>query len=233
MSVAAPELQERKITLGDVPTTPPIDVTERASRAVQGIVNQQRIQRLEELAPDFVKPFQIFQTEKGRAPSIAELAAAAGSSEQDLFAKLGAACFAKGEPLPAEYRDLQRELSTAQGKPPTSAELAARAGVSEQEFLAKIGRSAATLLGTVYLRLRTVGAGCSGMQDKLDLDPEYDEKRDALFDFHGVPVLVDKRSLLYVVGATIDYHNELNRSGFSITNPNRKTTCGCGSSYSM
>jgi iron-sulfur cluster assembly protein len=233
MSVATPELQERKISLGDAPAAPPIDVTERASRAVQGIVNQQRVQRLEELASDLVKPFQAFQKDKGRAPSMAELATAAGISEQDLLEKLGAASFAKGEPLPAEYREFQRELSAAQGQPPTSAELAARAGVPEQELLAKLGRSAATLLGTVYLRLRTVGAGCSGMQDKLDLDPDYDEKRDTLFDFHGVAVLIDKRSLLYVAGATIDYHNELNRSGFSITNPNRKTTCGCGSSYSM
>jgi iron-sulfur cluster assembly protein len=85
----------------------------------------------------------------------------------------------------------------------------------------------------LYLRLRVVGGGCSGFQNKLDLDPEVKEKIDEVFDFHGVPVVVDKKSLLYLGDATVDYHDELNRSGFSITNPHAKSTCGCGSSYSM
>jgi len=85
----------------------------------------------------------------------------------------------------------------------------------------------------LYLRLRVVGAGCSGFQNKLDLDPVVNEKLDEVFELHGVPVVVDKRSLMYLEGAKIDFHDELNRSGFSITNPNAKGTCGCGSSYSM
>ena len=85
----------------------------------------------------------------------------------------------------------------------------------------------------LYLRLRVVGGGCSGFQNKLDLDPEVKEKVDEVFDFHGVPVVVDRKSLLYLGDATVDYHDELNRSGFSITNPQAKSTCGCGSSYSM
>src|SRR6516164_6665452 len=47
----------------------------------------------------------------------------------------------------------------------------------------------------VYLRLRVVGGGCSGFQNKLDLDPTFNEKLDEAFEFHGVPVVVDKRSL--------------------------------------
>ena len=85
----------------------------------------------------------------------------------------------------------------------------------------------------VYLRLRVVGGGCSGFQHKLDLDPQINEKLDEVFDFHGVPVVVDKRSLMYLAGATVDYHDDLNRRGFSITNPSAKSTCGCGSSFSM
>jgi iron-sulfur cluster assembly accessory protein len=50
---------------------------------------------------------------------------------------------------------------------------------------------------------------------------------------HGVPVVVDKKSLLYLDGAHVDYHDELHRSGFSISNPNAKSTGGCGSSFSM
>src|SRR5438046_10198630 len=81
----------------------------------------------------------------------------------------------------------------------------------------------------MYLRLRVVGGGCSGFQHKLDLDPEIKEKVDEVFEFHGVPVVVDKKSLLYLEGAHVDYHDELHRSGFSISNPHAKSTCGCGS----
>jgi iron-sulfur cluster assembly protein len=85
----------------------------------------------------------------------------------------------------------------------------------------------------VYLRMRVVGGGCSGFQHKLDLDPQMNPKLDEVFEFHGVPVVVDKRSLMYLNGATVDYHDDLNRNGFSITNPQAKGTCGCGSSFSM
>jgi iron-sulfur cluster assembly protein len=85
----------------------------------------------------------------------------------------------------------------------------------------------------VYLRLRVVGGGCSGFQNKLDLDPMVNEKLDETFEQHGVPMVVDKRSMMYLSEVTVDYHDELNKRGFSITNPNAKSTCGCGSSFSM
>lgn len=85
----------------------------------------------------------------------------------------------------------------------------------------------------IYLRMRVVGGGCSGFQHKLDLDPVFNEKLDEKFEFHGVPVVVDKRSLMYLGDATVDFHDDLNKRGFSITNPSAKSTCGCGSSFSM
>jgi iron-sulfur cluster insertion protein len=85
----------------------------------------------------------------------------------------------------------------------------------------------------VYLRVRVQGGGCSGFQNKLDLDQNYNDKTDNLFDLHGIQVVVDKRSMIYLEGATIDFHNDLNKRGFSVTNPQAKSTCGCGSSYSM
>jgi iron-sulfur cluster assembly protein len=85
----------------------------------------------------------------------------------------------------------------------------------------------------LYLRLRVVGGGCSGFQHKLDLDPTVNEKLDETFDVHGVPVVIDKRSLLYLGGVTVDFVDDLNKRGFSITNPTAKSTCGCGSSFSM
>jgi len=85
----------------------------------------------------------------------------------------------------------------------------------------------------IYLRLRVVGGGCSGFQHKLDLDPQVNEKLDEIFEFHGVPVVVDKRSLMYLDNAQVDFHDDLNKRGFSISNPSAKSTCGCGSSFSM
>jgi iron-sulfur cluster assembly protein len=85
----------------------------------------------------------------------------------------------------------------------------------------------------IYLRMRVVGGGCSGFQHKLDLDPMFNAKLDEEFEFHGVPVVVDKRSLMYLNDVTVDFHDDLNKRGFSITNPSAKSTCGCGSSFSM
>lgn len=85
----------------------------------------------------------------------------------------------------------------------------------------------------LYLRLRVVGGGCSGFQHKLDLDPTVNEKLDETYEVTGIPVVVDKRSLLYLSGVTVDFHDDLNKRGFSITNPTAKSTCGCGSSFSM
>jgi iron-sulfur cluster assembly protein len=85
----------------------------------------------------------------------------------------------------------------------------------------------------IYLRVRVVGGGCSGFQPKLDLDPVFNPKLDEEFEMHGVPVVIDKRSMMYLTGAQVDFHDDLNRRGFSVQNPNAKSTCGCGSSFSM
>jgi iron-sulfur cluster insertion protein len=85
----------------------------------------------------------------------------------------------------------------------------------------------------LYLRVRVVGGGCSGFQHKLDLDETVNEKLDETFESHGVNIVIDKRSMLYLDGVTVDFHDDLNKRGFSVSNPGAKTTCGCGSSFSM
>jgi len=85
----------------------------------------------------------------------------------------------------------------------------------------------------LYLRISVRGGGCSGFQNKLDLDTTFNEKTDMLSEQHGVSLIVDKKSMLYLQGAQIDFHEDLNARGFRITNPSAKGTCGCGSSYSM
>jgi iron-sulfur cluster insertion protein len=94
-------------------------------------------------------------------------------------------------------------------------------------------QSASGIDETLYLRVRVVGGGCSGFQHKLDLDPTINEKLDDTFETHGIHVVVDKRSALYLEGVTVDFHDDLNKRGFSVENPNAKTKCGCGSSFSM
>jgi iron-sulfur cluster insertion protein len=94
-------------------------------------------------------------------------------------------------------------------------------------------RREGSLPAKIYLRMRVVGGGCSGFQHKLDLDPAINEKLDEIFELQGVPVVVDRRSLMYLGDVTVDFHDDLNRRGFSISNPNAKSTCGCGSSFSM
>lgn len=85
----------------------------------------------------------------------------------------------------------------------------------------------------IYLRLRVVGGGCSGFQHKLDLDLNVNPKLDEVIEQNGIAVAIDRRSLMYLEDAQVDFHDDLNRRGFSIHNPSAKSTCGCGSSFSM
>lgn len=84
-----------------------------------------------------------------------------------------------------------------------------------------------------YLRLRVVGGGCSGFQYKLTIDEQINETIDEIHKINDVDVVIDKRSMMYIDGATIDYLNDLNERGFKVTNPSAKSTCGCGSSFSF
>jgi len=84
-----------------------------------------------------------------------------------------------------------------------------------------------------YLRVRVVGGGCSGFQYKLTMDEEINEKLDELYEINEVSVIVDKRSMMYINGATIDYLDDMNERGFKVVNPSAKSTCGCGSSFNL
>ncbi len=84
-----------------------------------------------------------------------------------------------------------------------------------------------------YLRIRVVGGGCSGFKYILNIDDAVSEVIDETFKINEVDVVVDKRSMMYVNGAVIDYLDDLNERGFKVINPNAKSTCGCGSSFSF
>ena len=82
-----------------------------------------------------------------------------------------------------------------------------------------------------YLRVGFRGGGCSGFEYNLTIDSTYDEQKDTLQNQHGVDVVVDKRSALYLDGTTLDYYTDISKRGFTFDNPNAVKSCGCGSSF--
>jgi len=81
------------------------------------------------------------------------------------------------------------------------------------------------------LRLKVVEGGCSGFENKMDFDAPCAE--DKVFEKDGAKVLVDMKSLLYLIGTELDYKEGLMQSGFVLQNPNVKWTCGCGTSFTV
>jgi iron-sulfur cluster insertion protein len=82
------------------------------------------------------------------------------------------------------------------------------------------------------LRVFVQGGGCSGFQYGFTFDEDVGED-DTIMTKAGVQLLVDSMSYQYLVGAEIDYKDDINGAQFVIKNPNATTTCGCGSSFSV
>jgi iron-sulfur cluster assembly protein len=84
----------------------------------------------------------------------------------------------------------------------------------------------------VRLRVGVKGGGCSGFSYILDLT-ESQKDNDELFEQHGVKIICDPKSLLYLRGVTVDFRDEIMARGFVFNNPNASSSCGCGSSFSV
>ena len=82
------------------------------------------------------------------------------------------------------------------------------------------------------IRVAVQGGGCSGLMYNLEFDSEI-KTNDEIFEDKGVKILVDKRSLLYLLGTTLDFSDGLNGKGFHFVNPNATRTCGCGESFAV
>ena len=85
---------------------------------------------------------------------------------------------------------------------------------------------------TPFVRVAVKGGGCSGLSYDLSFDTEKQEK-DTLAEDKGVSILVDYKSLLYLMGTELDFSGGLNGKGFEFKNPNASRTCGCGESFSL
>ena len=82
------------------------------------------------------------------------------------------------------------------------------------------------------LRVGVKGGGCSGLTYILDLADEPGEN-DKVIEEHGLKLFVDKKSYVFLAGTILEYSGGLNGKGFVFNNPNAKTTCGCGTSFSV
>ncbi len=94
-----------------------------------------------------------------------------------------------------------------------------------RKFLAGRGKG-------VGIRLGVRTSGCSGMAYVLEFADELEEE-DLVFEDHGVKVIVDPKSLIYLDGTELDYTKEGLNEGFKFNNPNVKDSCGCGESFNV
>jgi iron-sulfur cluster insertion protein len=118
-----------------------------------------------------------------------------------------------------------QEVTTSFEEPPVPIIFTENAATKVADLIAEEGNDA------LKLRVFVQGGGCSGFQYGFTFDEDINED-DTQFEKNGVTLLVDSMSYQYLVGAEIDYKEDINGSQFVIKNPNATTTCGCGSSFS-
>jgi len=115
---------------------------------------------------------------------------------------------------------------TAPPPPKRPIDFTAAAAAKVKELIAEEGNA------ELKLRVYIQGGGCSGFQYGFEFDEEQSGD-DLAVDTDGVVLVVDPLSLQYLAGSAVDYVESLHGAQFTIRNPNAKTTCGCGSSFTM
>jgi iron-sulfur cluster assembly protein len=83
-----------------------------------------------------------------------------------------------------------------------------------------------------FIRVGVEGGGCSGLMYQLEFDNQINQD-DKEFEDNGIKIVMNKKSVLYLAGTTLDYSGGLNGKGFIFQNPNASRTCGCGESFSL
>ena len=126
-------------------------------------------------------------------------------------------------PAPAQTDHHMEGVEGAEGNPVA---LTGKAAEKVKEI-----RTEENIEDTYALRLKVQGGGCSGFSYDLYFDQQQDI--DHSFESHGVKLICDQMSLMYLMGTEVDYVEGLTGAGFKFNNPNVKSTCGCGSSFSV
>jgi len=86
--------------------------------------------------------------------------------------------------------------------------------------------------GKEYVRVGVESGGCSGLVYKLDFDDSMNNE-DELVEHNDIKLIINKKSILFLAGTTLEYSSGLNGKGFVFNNPNANRTCGCGESFSL
>ena len=84
-----------------------------------------------------------------------------------------------------------------------------------------------------FLRVGVKGGFCSGYGYVLEFYDDVPRDKDLIFDFNGVKVIIDKKSIIYLTGSTLTWKNTLLEQGYEFINPNAKTKCGCKISFDV
>ena len=109
---------------------------------------------------------------------------------------------------------------------PLTINISMEAATHVRQFAAQSGKPESNL------RVGVKGGGCSGLTYVLDLVEEPGEN-DKTVEEHGIKLYVDRKSYVFLAGTVLEYSGGLNGKGFVFNNPNAKTTCGCGTSFSV
>ncbi|HKQ68915.1 MAG TPA: iron-sulfur cluster assembly accessory protein [Polyangiaceae bacterium] len=119
------------------------------------------------------------------------------------------------------------------GRKPAAAPL--KAAISLTPRAIEMAKAQLTKRGTpnAAIRLGLRGGGCSGFSYVIEFSDDPPRERDRVFEFDGVRVFVDPKSLIYLAGTVLDWEKSLMYQGFKFKNPQEKQGCGCGHSFSV
>lgn len=119
------------------------------------------------------------------------------------------------------------EMATKSTPSPLTITISEDAALHVKEFASAEGKPNSNL------RVGVKGGGCSGLTYVLEIVDEEPKENDKVVEGNGVRLFVDKKQYVFLAGTVLEYSGGLNGKGFVFNNPNAKTTCGCGTSFSV
>jgi len=128
--------------------------------------------------------------------------------------------------ISVQYRRRQSPDESESGREPEMLQVTDTAASKVKEIMAQQNPAPSAL------RVAVVGGGCSGFSYHMAFDSQ-ENPSDNVYQFEGLKVFVDQMSEMYLDGVQIDYIETIEGAGFKFNNPNMKSTCGCGSSFSV